>query len=294
MKYIHSMWSTPSIKNNYNNNNDVEYLNKNFYSYFLSVLLIKKLGHTIELFCDERTFEIYSLIPYDKIHIIDFDSDGINSKFWIWGKIKAQMLMTEPYIHIDGDVFLFRDIIGDRIETGEYSAVVQQVENKQVIGDNFATIYLHSRNPFIDLKSRKIDWDKYGLVAYNCGVVGFHDMKLKNEYVNCVKDILVEKSNDENFVEVTHKYTGMFLIAEQSLLYYILSENNIKPFEIFPYDEIVKRNFNWNSMAAKMGYCHMWSYTKYKESAIKKMKYKIINYFPEYNHIIEKFENEIK
>jgi len=285
------MWSSPSKKDNFDNEYDIKYLNKNFYSYFLSALLIKKLGYKIELYCDENTADVYSLIPYDKIHVIDFDNDGISSKFWMWGKIKTHILQNEPYIHIDGDVFMFRDIIGHNIDNENYKVVVQQQEDENVMGDDFPKVYEKSKNPFTDLQSIKINWNKYNLNAYNCGVIGFNDMNIKNEYVNSVKKILYEISNRKNFDENRKKYAGMFLIAEQSLLYYILNENNIQPFEIIPYNEIIKRNYDWFSIASEIGYCHMWAYTKYRDNVINAIKNKIIKYFPQYKDRLFTFEN---
>lgn len=296
MKYIHSMWSTPSTDKNFDNKYDIKYLTKNFYTYLLSALLVKRMGYQIELFCDEKAFEIYSAIPYDKIHVINFDMDGIDSKFWIWGKIKTQSLINEPYIHIDGDVLLFKDIIGNNLIDGKYVAAVQSVENELTIGDTlFQDLYVKSSNPFLKTKNG-IDWQKYGFWAYNCGVVGFSDMKLKQEYTDKVKEILYLASNDDNFKYNRLKYEGMFLLAEQTLLYYILHENNVKPFEIIPYEEIIKHGFerdHWYSvLPTQIGYCHLLGYSKYKKNIINGIKIKIARKFPEYLSIIENFEKK--
>lgn len=285
MLYIHSMWSTPTMKNS----SDYSYLLKNFNMYLLSVLLIKKHGHKINLYCDKHAYEMYSLIPYDNIHIVDFESDGISKIFWIWAKIKAQMLVNEPYVHIDGDVLMFRDIIGNQLENGKYSAVVQSTENEKTIGDWFHKTYTSTINPYIKWKDKyNINWDKYGLTAYNCGVVGFSDMNLKNQYLNKVMEFLVDLSNDEEFNYDGNKYGGIFMLTEQTLLYYILNENNIKPLEIIPLEEIIKCNYNWyHKIPKKIGYCHMLGSSKYKEGVINKIKDKIKKYFPQYSHIVK-------
>lgn len=292
MKYVHSLWSTPSKKDNFDNKFDIKYLLKNFYSYLFSTLLIKKLGYKIDLYCDEHSFDIYSLIPYDNIQIVDFDSDGIDSKFWIWGKIKTQSIINEPFIHIDGDVFMFRDIIENNLSS--YSAVIQHVENEKTMGNDFYETYLSSTYPYVKTNElNNINWNKYNFTAYNCGVVGFSDMKLKNGYVNKVKEILLNLSNDIEFQSFRKKYDGMFLIAEQSYLYHYLNELNVKPFEIIPYSEIEKNNFNWfNNIPNKIGYCHMWAYSKYKPEVIEQIKFKIKNFFPEYYDRIIKFEEK--
>lgn len=295
MKYVHSIWSTPSIDKNFDNKFDVKYLIKNFYSYLLSALLIKKLGYEIDLYCDKNSYNIYSLIPYNKIHVVDFDNDGISSKFWIWGKIKTHMLMNEPYVHIDGDVFLFRDIIGDKLESGKYSAVVQSIENDKTIGNLFFDLYVKCINPFKNF-NHNIDWEKYNYYAYNCGVVGFNNMELKNKYANKVKEILFDVSNDVEFQYNRRKYEGMFLLAEQSLLYYILKENNIEPFEIIPYDSIIKHDFErehwYTTLPTQIGYSHLLGYSKYRKEVIDKIKFKINKFFPQYSNTISIFENK--
>lgn len=295
MKYVHSLWSAPSTEKNFDNKYDVKYLTKNFYSYLLSALLVKKMGHEIELFCDENAYNMYSEIPYDKIHIIDFANDGVSSKFWIWSKIKTHLLMNEPYVHIDGDVFLFNDIIGDNLTNGNYCVAVQSVENGKTISGYFQNLYVNSANPFLKLNNG-INWDKYEYSAYNCGVAGFSDMELKNEYANKVKEILVDISNDNDFKTNRLKYEGMFLIAEQTLLYYLLREKNIQPFEIIPYSEIEKNNFDFNYwytiLPRQIGYCHLLGYSKYKKEIINRIKSMIAFKFSEYKSIIENFERK--
>lgn len=289
MKYIHSMWSTPATKDNFDNDYDIKYLTKNFYSFMLSALLIKKLGYEIELYCDEKAYEIYSLIPYDKIHVVDFDCDGVSSKFWIYGKIKTHSLINEPYIHIDGDVFFFDDIIGDKL-TNNYDLVIQSIENEHTIDVEFDSLYLNSSLPFIENNRFDINWMKYNLNAFNCGVIGFNDIEFKNIYINKVIEILIELSKDVKLSEYREKFNAMFLIAEQSTLYYLTNEYNKKYFEILPYNEVAKNNFRWNDVALKYKYAHLWGYSKYLDENIKKIKNRITKDYPEYIENINKFE----
>jgi hypothetical protein len=173
MRYIHSIWKIKDLGNEHCIDTDF-----NFYMFLLSALLIKKHGHTIELYCDKESYKLYSLIPYDKIHVIDFNEEGINDKLWTWGKIKVHLLQTEPYVLIDGDVFMFRDIIGDR----EFKVVVQQEENIDTITKGaFEWAYRSTIKNAFNKNNYGIKWGKYYGYAYNCGVIGFTDMKIKNE-----------------------------------------------------------------------------------------------------------------
>mgnify|MGYP001228276600 CR=1 FL=1 len=292
MKYVHSLWSKPATTNNFDNNYDVKYITKNFYTYLLSLLLVKRLGYSMELYCDELTFEYYNKLPYDKFNIVDFDSDGISSKFWIWGKIKTHLMMNEPYIHIDGDVLLFKDVIGNKFDN-TYSVIVQSVEDDKTIPNSFNDLYRNGYKPFENIY---INYGKYDYVAYNCGVVGFNDIKFKNEYANNVKNVLYYLSNNSDFDHNRQKYNGMFLIAEQSLLYYMTKEKNIKVFEIIPYELIKNNNYSfdywYSDLPKQIGYCHLLGYSKYKLSNINKIKLIIKNNFPEYYSIVTDFEKK--
>lgn len=284
MKYIHSLWSRDL--------DNIDYLLNNFNNYLLSALLVKKHGHKIELYCDKKSYDIYSLIPYDKINIINYNNDGISNNYWVWGKIKPQLLLNEPYIHIDGDVFLFNDVINNN-DFNNSDLVVQSIENNKTVGNGFNRFYIESKNPFINYDKYGVDWDRYDKWAYNCGVIGFNNIEFKNKYCEKVRDLLKTLSNDSNFI-FNDSYSSVHILSEQTLLYYLVKENRKKPLVIIPYDDNKTTDYIWESEIPKnIGYCHMWSGTKYSINIRKKIRNKIINLFPEYKHIIKTFERNI-
>jgi hypothetical protein len=287
------MWSAPSTKKKFDGDLDEKYLIKNFYTYFLSALLAKYHGHSIDLICDENTLSVYGDIPYNNISVVDFENDGVSDKFWIYGKIKAHTLMNEPYIHVDGDVLLINDI--DQKSFSNAGVVVQQVENHKIL-PTFNKNYLSSL-PIFEKVLPEINWNKYGLVAYNCGVVGFTNMKLQKKYAEGVQEILQKLSSYSDFKNVREKYAGMFLIAEQSYLYLLLQDENIAPLEVLEHQKLMDADDSWvamNKIAQKKGYIHLWASSKYRNDVIEKIRKRIKRMFPEYYHILEKFELDYK
>ncbi len=283
MIYIHSLWLR---------NENYQYLINNFHLYLLSALLIKKHGYRIELYCDKTTYNFYKIIPYDKINIIDYTEDGISDNFWVWSKIKPQLLINEPYVHIDADVFLFKDIIGDKLLNGEFSAIVQSTENKKTIGEGYNRCYIDAINPFKKYDKYNIDWEKYKMQSYNCGVIGFSDMEVKNEYCNLVKKLLYELSNDKTFKFNSYIHFGAHIMSEQTLLYYILNEKKIKTYQLIKHDDSKETDYIWKSeIPENIGYCHMWSNSKYQYGIKNKIINKIKNLFPESIHILNEFNN---
>lgn len=293
MRYIHSIWSTPSIDNKAKQLHNYKDFNKNFYSYFFSALLIKKMGYEIDLYCDEKSVELYSLIPYNNIHIVDFDNEGISHKFWMWGKIKTQSLINEPYVHIDGDVFFFKDIIGNKIFNGEYDSVVQNVENSYTMSlDGFKIYYPNSSTPFKKYFDKYgIKWSEFNIQGYNAGVVGFHNIELKNKYIDRVTKIIGDLSKETNINEIADKYIGINVIAEQALLYHTLNINKTKILEILPYEIIKNTKLKWyETIAPDLGFCHMLGVSKYRNDIILAMKNKINKMFPTQTETLNKFE----
>lgn len=284
MKYIHSLWSRDL--------DNIDYIINNFNNYLLSALLVKKHGHNIELYCDEKSYNFYSLIPYDKINVINYNDDNISNNYWVWGKIKPQLLINEPYVHIDGDVFLFKDVI-DKNKFNNSDLVIQSIENEKTVGDGYNRFYLEPDNPFVKYKEHRIDWDKYSKIAYNCGVIGFNNIDFKNKYCNKVRDLLKSLTNDVNF-SYNHTHGCVHILSEQSLLYYMAMEENMKPMILIPHNENKKNDYVWESkIPKKIGYCHMWSDTKYNPIVKEKIKNKIINLFPEHKYILKEFEKRL-
>lgn len=291
MKYIHSLWSDPYKK--YENGlfefNSQSFATRNFIYFFLSALLIKKLGHTIDLYCDKESYELYSNIPYDNINIVNFNDDNIDPQYWIWSKIKTQKLINEPYIHIDGDVFFFEDIIKNNLKNEKF--IVQSIENEETMKWCFFDTYLKDINIIASIISDKnIEWYKYGMQAYNCGVIGFNDMSLKNIYITKMEEIL--KNLDVS--SKLYRYNPIFMVIEQAMLYYLMKENNEKPFEVLKYEDIIKFDCDYDLLGKKMGYAHLLGHVKDKPETAKKVKNKLFKLFPETKKIIKNVESKYK
>lgn len=278
MLYIHSMWSEP--QKNYSEEKKM----KSFIHSLYSVILVKKLGYKIHLYCDKEAYNLYSLIPYDKIIIVDFSSDDINPFFWNWSKIKSQKLVNEPYVHIDNDVFLYKDVVGDSISSKKCSMIVQSVENEITMPDNFHRDYmgLNFNEVYGDFG---VEWYKYNMWAYNCGVVGFSDVELKNKYLDLVYKLYLRASNENKIGE---KYRSTLFVGEQMLLYYVARQNNAKVFEIIPYDKMIKYlDYGWIVVGNEIGYCHMWGQVKFNDVVVNKIVERIKKEHPEYNYVLK-------
>lgn len=298
MKYVHSISYTPYRLNRQGSGEWSKYL-KNFYSYFLSVLLVKSHGNKIDLYCDERSREIFSLIPYDNIIVTDFFDENISNKFWAYPKIKTQKLLNETAISIDGDVLLFKNL--NHKEFKESGGIVQMLENKKTID------WLQYDMNVLSKKIMKyirpdINWDVNNYDAYNCGVVGFYDNKHREEYCDIVENIFTELtgffSDKKNYkymdlinYEINDYVFSSILLTEQIFLNIFFYEKKIIPHQVLPYEELLIYR-DLNKVAVKNKYSHLWGSSKYSDNIIYKIKNKIKSQFPEYSYIIDEFEKK--
>lgn len=105
MKIIQSLWSKPSLITG-------GWSEKTFYymSWALSCLKLKEFYNSVELFTDKKgkEFLIDRLqLPYDKVNIVLDDLNEFNSRLWALGKIYTYSIQHEPFIHVDGDVYIY-------------------------------------------------------------------------------------------------------------------------------------------------------------------------------------------
>lgn len=81
-----------------------------FRSFALSCLLARKNGGPIDLVTDSHGSHLLCdvmRLPYERVSLELQDFAGkYSSELWPLGKIKAYEVQTEPFIHLDGDLFL--------------------------------------------------------------------------------------------------------------------------------------------------------------------------------------------
>lgn len=108
MRVVHSFWT--------------EHLSLGFWpdqasmlrAFALSALLAREHVGPIDLVTDPKGKELLVDqigIPYDRVTL---DLESLSGKYgkdlWPMGKIKAYQVQTEPFLHIDGDLFLLRPL----------------------------------------------------------------------------------------------------------------------------------------------------------------------------------------
>jgi hypothetical protein len=270
-KIVYSYWSTP-LKSRWSNllqDYSPEYQEEVVFNcLLLSVLQAKKWGFRVELVTDVYGENKLNKIPFDRISTeLEFLPDSSNS--WVQGKLLAIALQNEPFIHLDWDVFLLKNEVVDVLKNFKEDLLVQSVDGDELFINNYRTLLYRLAQDMDYTQYHIPGLHKLHKKGFNCGVMGFNNMTLKNEFVNNFTRCLQKTESD--FVE------DMSLVIEQGLLYSLVESKG------YTYQTILGLD---KPSADEIGYTHLIYLSKYSQKNQDKIKEKIKSEFPDYAQLV--------
>lgn len=81
-------------------------------SWALSCLQLKKIYNQVDLYCNDEAANLLVdelNLPYNNIQRSHNTLHIIDERLWALPKIYTYSLQNEPFLHVDGDVFLFKE-----------------------------------------------------------------------------------------------------------------------------------------------------------------------------------------
>ncbi len=277
MKIIQSFWT--------GKHNDLEYdfgwlSNKYHYlSWILSCNQLRKYYDKVELFTDHFGYNILIKklkLPYTKVHIVLDELNNYDDNLWALAKIKAYSVLDEPFLHIDGDVFVFEpfdeklmesNIITQNIETTSnyywdmWSKIKPQLNYIPKILNNYDT-QLHNK-------------------AYNMGIFGGNDISFIKKYTDASFNFV--NKNKDSLSKINAYNFNIFF--EQVLLYELSEKQNIKVNCLINEDigdNEYKGFGNFEEVPKERRYLHLLGFYKKQELVCNKMSMYVQKYYPEY------------
>jgi hypothetical protein len=149
----------------------------------LSCLQLKKIYPKVEIYTNSSAAKLLIdtlELPYDKVNVTHDDLHLANENLWALPKIFTYSLQDTPFLHVDGDVFIFREFPIDLL-------------NGMLIAQNLeeATEYYFSSQKEL-MKHFKyfpecVKNDFYSpqpIQAVNAGILGGNDLSFIHEYTN--------------------------------------------------------------------------------------------------------------
>lgn len=229
----------------------------------------------VELYVDAIGYEYLYGLPCT-VTKVDFDVD---QELWMKPKIYAVARQDVPFVHLDTDVFIKKKIDFD------FEGVL--VERKDLNYYNYKELI-----SFFDQFNDQIPfWNPTLDYAWSCGVVGFNDLKLRDDYINNFKVL-------ENIMKRQYKKYEVFrndqdqqgwyvepgLLLEQYNLTSLLFEKDIKPTVLIPENSTDEQS----DYANDIGYTHLLGASKYHVHNTDKIKNILKQRFPKFYKEIHK------
>lgn len=184
----------------------------NLMSWALSCLSLRALYDEVELYTDSAGYHILIEVlnlPYTKTHII-FDDFQCLPNHWALSKIKTYSLQTEPFLHVDGDIYVPRPLPEELMDAP------LAAQNREV-----GTAYYRKMLDEEILKHPSIVLPEYiekkirenSIVSYNMGFFGGTDINFIQCYCREVFNFM--DKNQMNDFRTPHAHVNCNVFFEQ-------------------------------------------------------------------------------
>lgn len=184
-------------------------------SWALSCTLLRRFYDDVELYTTEEDAKIFRKfkIPYTKIHT-DLDCEFIRNlrpEMWAYAKIYTYSIQAEPFLHVDGDVFIWKPF---KEELFNGDICVQNIEENLGVYHKSIETLLSTDGTFVPnwiLENK--DYPK----AYNMGIFGANDLDFVRKYCDLAFEYY--KKNQDVFHRLYKTDPNVNILPEQYLLY---------------------------------------------------------------------------
>jgi hypothetical protein len=290
MKIIQSYWSLPASyhdKDQYGRYNGGFLSAKyNYMSWALSVLTLKRHYKSIELITDEagKSLLIDTLqLPYNKVTVCLDELNHYHPKLWALGKIKAYQMQKEPFLHVDGDVYIWRKLGG--VIFHKSPLIVQNIDYdystyetmKSAINQHFDFIPTEIINQYQNHEK---------LVGINAGVIGGTDIGFFQNYTNTAFAFV-----DRNIKQLENINIGLFNNIFEQQLFYCMAlshKKSIKPFLSSISSEKITDAMLFHQLPRLHSFIHLIGYAKQNIYACEQVEMRLKHEFPQYHSKILK------
>lgn len=210
-------------------------------SWALSCLSLSKF-YSVELYTNSAGKEILIdklNLPYTKVHL-DLDNYKIcDEQLWSASKVFVYSLQETPFLHVDGDIFIWQKFDQDFLE----SPIICQNSEFDSMGFYKAAYQNMVVNDFVVPPQMQELYGNGFTYGYNAGLFGGSDISFIKEYTKTAFELIDSNKNKLNSIPL-----NMFnVVLEQGVLYCMAKEQKIevKEFLDFGKDEIWT-NYNFS------------------------------------------------
>lgn len=150
-------------------------------------------------------------LPYKEVHVV-YDDLAVLPHHWAIAKIKTYTLQVEPFIHVDGDIYIPNPLPDDILKAG-------LVAQNREIGTKYYRRMVDRMLSFGTIKlPRYIEQglEEESISSYNMGIFGGNDVDFIHEY--CDEAMRFVRDNDINNTSLPHSRVVCNIFFEQIIL----------------------------------------------------------------------------
>ena len=289
MKIIQSYWSLPSQQSSsiIDGRDSGGWIHKKYHylSMALSCLLLRRYYDEVELITD--TDGKYLLIDVLKLPYTSVSTDldkfcNYPSSLWAIPKLYAYSIQDTPFLHVDGDVFIweaFKPIVT------QTAIVVQSPEIEHAAAYKEALAYLCNIIGYIPNFFDSCSVNDFRSV--NAGVLGGTNFGFLSTYGKTALGII---NANLSSLKSDCKNGAVNLVLEQLLLYNMCENNKIDISYIIPVlSSDYKEVLNFHRIPVLETFIHLIGCAKKSLFACEQVEFRLQYEFPEYYHYIEEF-----
>ncbi len=222
MKYVHTFWIDEG-KNALEASFGWCSAKYHLMSWALSCLQLNKFYENVELVTDTRGKELLIdklKLPYKKVRIeLDDLKFDCSPQLWVTNKIYSYTLHDEPFLNVDGDVYIFQPF-ADGVLSGDL--IAQNIEQDfdyykelvKLVKDTF---------DFVPDPIKKQVESSVPIKASNAGILGGHDYRFFSGYFRLVRSFISENKNKIN--QLTSAQMVNFNAVVEQYIFHCLSQD---------------------------------------------------------------------
>ena len=264
-KIVYSLWTKPSGGNILKKATNWYSPKAQIYCLTLSVMKAAEFFEEVELVTDTEGYNIIKKLklPFTNIEICLDVIDEKYYDFWSLGKIYAYQKQTKPFIHLDNDAILWKELPH---WVNNASVFVQNVEDNNWFRDAYVNEINHSNKV---LKYFPENWDIIKK-AYCTGIFGGTDIDFIQMYCDKALKFLYDKRNESGWSSIKNK--GSYCIIFEQYILACLTEYYNIPVTCFD-------TYLDTEKLASYGYTHLWGYKK-SDQCEKKLRHSLKKNYP--------------
>lgn len=258
----------------------------NMFSWTLSALQLMKYYDNVELYTNSNAakFLIDVLkLPYKKIILSHDKLDIIDTRLWALPKIYSYSLQEEPFLHIDGDVFIFSRFF-DSVPQNSH-LIAQNYE----IGSGFYGIaqqdLMNTFTYFPPCVKRDFT-ENYPVNGINAGVLGGSDISFFQKYTSYAFKYIERNRSKLDSLSFPDRFNVFF---EQHLFFALSKETKTPINMLFPgfvTDNQYRNMGNFCEVPYEKQYLHLLGHYKRDEMTCLRLAETLKKIYPDYYYKI--------